>query len=60
MKRAAGWLLVAVPAAVFLAVPAVVLSVWLLLFWLIEKALYLALRAFRKEPNHPELLFKTS
>ena len=60
LKRAAGWLLVAVPAAVFLAVPAVVISVWLFLFWLIEKVLYLVLKAFRKEPNHPKLLFKTS
>lgn len=60
LKRAGGWLLVAVPAAVFLAVPAVVISVWLVLFWLIEKFLYLLLKAFRKEPNHPKLLFKTS
>ncbi|RPF30970.1 DUF1353 domain-containing protein [Streptomyces sp. TLI_185] len=60
LKRVAGWLLVAVPAAVFLAVPAVVISVWLVLFWLIEKFLYLLLKAFRKEPNHPKLLFKTS
>ena len=59
LKRAAGWLLVAVPAAVFLAVPGVVISVWLLLFWLIEKVLYHTLKAFRKEPNHPKLLFKT-
>jgi len=60
LKRAAGWLLVAVPAAVFLAVPAVVISVWLVLFWLVEKLLYLVLKAFRKEPNHPKLYFRTS
>ncbi|MGW3115898.1 DUF1353 domain-containing protein [Streptomyces sp. NPDC001107] len=60
LKRAAGWLLVAVPTAVFLAVPAVVISVWLFLFWLMEKVLYLVLKAFRKEPNHPKLYFRTS
>ncbi|MFF4507429.1 DUF1353 domain-containing protein [Streptomyces sp. NPDC001401] len=59
LQRAAGWLLVAVPTAAFLAVPAVVISVWLVLFWLIEKFLYLVLKAFRKEPNHPKLLFRT-
>jgi hypothetical protein len=35
------WLLVTVPAVVFLAVPALVLTVWLALFWVLEWIAYL-------------------
>ncbi len=60
LRRGAAWLLIAVPAAAFLAVPAVVISVWLVLFWLIEWLLFGVQKALGKKANPPSLFFRTS
>jgi hypothetical protein len=54
-------LAVSIPAAVFVAVPGVVITVWLVAFWLAELPVYVVLRVHhhfwggRKEVNPPEL-----
>jgi hypothetical protein len=52
------WLLITVPAVVFLLVPAVVVVVWLAMFWLLENALYVLFRLFarRKPTRRPKFL----
>lgn len=55
-KEVAQFVLVAVPAVIYLAIPAVVVQVWLVLFWLIELAVWVAERTFtRKDPPRPDL-----
>jgi hypothetical protein len=49
------WLLVAVPAIIFLLVPAIVLLAWMAMFWLIEWAAYSVIKPFsRKRMNRPK------
>lgn len=53
------WLLIALPAAAFVFVPAVVILVWLGMFWLIELVFFAAFKlAGRTRPNRPRLLVK--
>ncbi len=59
--RLATLFVVAVPSVVFFAVPAAVLTVWLALFWLLEEAMFLALKPFsRKRVNPPRFTWRMS
>ena len=55
---ALGVIMVAIPAAIFLAIPVIVVGVFLLAFWLIETVVWIPLRLFtrRKKVNRPTLL----
>lgn len=52
------WVAIIVPSAIFLIVPAIVIFVWLALFWLSELVFYVGLRIFAGggKPNTPTLL----
>jgi Protein of unknown function (DUF1353) len=50
------WLLVTVPAAIFLIIPAFVVTIWLILLWFIELVLFLILKPFsKKRVNLPKI-----
>lgn len=49
------WVIVAIPAVLFLLIPTLVVIVWSAVFWLIEGLVYLALKPFsRKQVNAPD------
>jgi hypothetical protein len=52
------WVAIAVPSIIFLLIPAVVVEVWLVLFWLIELVFYGAFKLIgsKKKLNYPTLL----
>ena len=58
--------LVSIPALAFIAIPGLVITLWLVLFWLLELPVYLALkihqrfRGSRKQVNKPELTMTMS
>lgn len=55
------WLLVTLPSVVFLFIPAGILIVWLNAFYLIEFAVYLALKPFsRKRVNKPKMFMRSA
>ncbi len=54
--EAATWLAVTIPAAIFLAIPAVVVLVWSVLFWLGELLFYCALKPFNRTRINPPTL----
>ncbi len=54
-------LLIAVPTAAFVAVPALVILVALAVFWLVELLFFVGLKPFSRKPvNRPRLLLKLS
>jgi hypothetical protein len=59
-------LLVSIPAVAFIAIPGLVITLWLLAFWLAEFPVYLALkihqrtRGSRKQVNKPDLTMTMS
>jgi Protein of unknown function (DUF1353) len=60
-KRIAQLLVIAIPSVVFFALPAVVVTVWLALFWLLEGIAFLALKPFSRKPvNPPRFTWRTS
>ncbi|WP_378739510.1 DUF1353 domain-containing protein [Nocardia brasiliensis] len=57
----ATWVLIAVPSMVFLAIPVIVVQVFLVLFWLVELAFWGAARLFtRTAAPPPEPQMKTA
>lgn len=50
------WLLVTVPAVIFLAIPAVVILTWLTAYWILEYLVFGALRPLRRKANKPSFL----
>lgn len=57
----AAWVLIAVPSVVFLAVPAIVVQVYLVLFWLVELVCWGIARVFtRTAAPPPEPQMKTA
>jgi Protein of unknown function (DUF1353) len=55
------WLLVALPALVFVIGPALIILIWILLFSLVEFIFYGLLKPFSKKPvNPPRVAVKTS
>jgi hypothetical protein len=56
------WLLVAIPVAVFVFIPALVIVVWLAMFWLIEWVFYAPLKLFgrRLRVHRPKLRIRLS
>ena len=54
------WLLVAIPSATFVLVPAVVILAWLAIFWVIEQCVYLPMRLLGKKANRPRLRVRLS
>ncbi|MEO5842938.1 MAG: hypothetical protein ABIQ73_26505 [Acidimicrobiales bacterium] len=59
-------LLVSIPALAFIAIPGLVITLWLVLFWLLELPVYLALKIHqrikgsRKQVNKPDLTMTMS
>ena len=61
LGRVGQLLLVGLPATVFFAVPAAVVTVWLALFWLLELLVVLVLKPFsRKAVNKPRFTWRLS
>ncbi|CAN5598777.1 hypothetical protein BH24ACT15_BH24ACT15_24060 [soil metagenome] len=55
-KEVVQFVLVAVPSVLYLAIPVVIVQVYLLLFWLVELIVWIAEKTFtRHEPPRPEL-----
>jgi hypothetical protein len=50
------WLLVTIPAVIFLIIPAMVVLIWLTLYWILEYIFFGAFKPFRREPNKPNFL----
>ena len=44
------WLLVALPAFAFVAVPGLIILIWLAVFWLIEMVFFMILKPFSRKP----------
>jgi len=44
------WLLVALPAFAFVAVPGLIILIWLAVFWLIEMVFFVILKPFSRKP----------
>lgn len=60
-KQILQWLVVAIPSAVFLILPAAVILLWLALFWLVQYVVFLIVRpAGEKQKNRPALEVKTA
>ncbi|HSW80190.1 MAG TPA: DUF1353 domain-containing protein [Candidatus Saccharimonadales bacterium] len=50
------WLLVTIPSVIFLLAPAVIVGVWLIVFWLLESVFFLLLKPFsHKQVNKPKI-----
>jgi len=49
------WLLVALPTALFMVVPATVILVWLAMFWVVEMVVFGVLFLTGQRPNRPRL-----
>lgn len=56
LKEVVLWLLITIPAAIFLAIPAAVVFMWLTFYWIAEYILFGALKPFKREPNRPNFL----
>lgn len=55
------WLLITIPSAAFLFIPAGILIVWLNAFYLLEFAAYLTLKPFsRKRVNKPKMFMRSA
>ena len=51
------WLLVAIPSIIFLAFPAIIVTLWLAMFWVLEYVVFGALKPFsRKKVNRPRFM----
>ncbi len=58
-KRTLQLVVIAIPAIAFMLIPAVVVTAWLALFWLIELAIFLVLKPFSaKRVNPPKFTWK--
>jgi hypothetical protein len=50
--------LIAIPAALFFLIPALVITIWNAVFWVFDALVFVGLKPFSKKPvNKPELLF---
>ena len=55
------WLLAALPSLVFVVLPALLILVWLGLFWLVELVFFVVLRPFSRKPvTMPEPMLNTA
>lgn len=56
LRRFIIWLIVAVPSIIFLAFPAIIVFVWLAVFWVLEYIVFGALEPLRTKANKPSFL----
>lgn len=56
-KEVLTWALVAIPAIIFLAIPAIIVTTWLAMFWVLEYIIFGSLKPFsHKKVNKPRFM----